>query len=1110
MCSFAGVLELSSKPASIKPNRSYLQAAQGKADLAAPKKEEVLKLVDPNVETQLSTSGGSNAEYIRVFLHFFWPVSDSLLSITLKTKPREKWIEMPFESTKIQTVERYGYIEHRVITFSCRRSNLMEYEVVFEAPGVLYGKRELQTLKGVLNVQLFAAHKNTYLVLNYFLAPTSFHPTPILSILLSSGFQRMSQFGSMELLSSDLVSSLSQHANCEALSDIAAEVLTVEVASNYPELFAAFIGLFEQKVSFYAHNAIVNLPGSFGGLLSVLPDRSHMNGIYSDLFKENYQQGYLRLFLKNYHSPECDLAWLRKLVEKVNFGKICANIAFLNRSDMQCDANEFSEIIRDAKWNQQLLQCMQPIQAAAPDMHCLQLMWTGLFQRSGSFPLDIIRRQFVTTIATLPFHKLRAVALVHQEAAQNDRIPRQFQLVFIECFRQCFENFVLRTSVVCLNELRSFAFEDLHVFHIDEDWVVKLFHALFKRSDLASVALEYIFTTNLQLFVSNDRSIWFCVEWMIHQLKSINVKKKVVKFFQILITVVNWTMSKAMASNDRSIFHEKLVRALINRCIKPLAPAIWLSALNDLYDVLHNVDDVIIACAIEVVSEVILAALEVSDRSLSESLKMEDYSAVLVYLQSNYDRADRKFASAAMTLFLESVCAHFTLPFKVEVIAYWVDLLCHLFKPDTLSNAVKQDIKKLISLSQFLSREVVLPIKDRMMTIAKFLDVQALSGDQWKVKVSQLFYVAEGNDDTGIGAMLQAIDEDIKDFRDKSKHLQCAFDDFNRASTPHPELADQITKLSEFQKISGSFTLQQLQDGSVWESFENFLQPAAAIFLVRRSKVFSRMLLKAIEISHDDLPFDSFFNEIVIATTAMFGNFLQNIDRLDTCDASVILAHWFGDVDVKQEVDALEDTPFAHHQECLMKWKDALDALREHQQVEAMIPLLNQAQHLLQLETSEDTVSPAELGDALKSFAAQVRLNSTDEDDGSTTKTAVGLAEGILAWKKKVIYHLNRQDYYEIMHLVESVADAEFLVGFVKTIREESNFNLIDMIEEHADGYINADTVTDFDLIRRYLGSACAITLDDPFEWLAEFVKVAVRISSGKVTVLNFKLNACR
>jgi hypothetical protein len=66
------------------------------------------------------------------------------------------------------------------------------------------------------------------------------------------------------------------------------------------------------------------------------------------------------------------------------------------------------------------------------------------------------------------------------------------------------------------------------------------------------------------------------------------------------------------------------------------------------------------------------------------------------------------------------------------------------------------------------------------------------------------------------------------------------------------------------------------------------------------------------------------------------------------------------------------------------------------------------------------------------------------------------------------------------------------------------------MIEEHADGFINADTITKFESVRRFITAASAIDKKkNIFDWLTDFVIISVEKSSNNIGPLCAKVYAC-
>ena len=73
------------------------------------------------------------------------------------------------------------------------------------------------------------------------------------------------------------------------------------------------------------------------------------------------------------------------------------------------------------------------------------------------------------------------------------------------------------------------------------------------------------------------------------------------------------------------------------------------------------------------------------------------------------------------------------------------------------------------------------------------------------------------------------------------------------------------------------------------------------------------------------------------------------------------------------------------------------------------------------------------------------------------------------------MHHLRNQKYSDIRDLIHTLASSDYLIDFIKKIKDETNLNLIDMIEEHADGFINSDTITNFESVRRFITAVSAI-----------------------------------
>eukprot|EP01038_Epipyxis_sp_PR26KG_P006688 gene6688-9172_t len=168
-------------------------------------------------------------------------------------------------------------------------------------------------------------------------------------------------------------------------------------------------------------------------------------------------------------------------------------------------------------------------------------------------------------------------------------------------------------------------------------------------------------------------------------------------------------------------------------------------------------------------------------------------------------------------------------------------------------------------------------------------------------------------------------------------------------------------------------------------------------------------------------------------------------------------------------------------------------------------------QHLTKVALFQSVYAPG-LISALEIFDC-----SLDSDLGRSSERLVSVGDDIslFEFNDSIInwQYCMGDDWESLITIVVELGKAKELVDFVKVILEEKNFNLIDMVEEHSDSIIRAETVSEFDVVRRFLRPLLTNPLEVNAErWIAR-LKVHIRdhaFTIGGIHLLPGKINSCR
>jgi hypothetical protein len=1060
---------------------------------------------------------------VQIVLHFFCAISCQPDTIKLQLQQRYFY----FTKHDINIIRKVKDVQHLVITFNCPRfAKPVDYSITIDQNGynligtwriALPYNSTIYSERGVFDLSLFTASIDKSLILDWFILFEDFQfKEPSLKSILGS-----------DKIWSDLFSSLYQvwekrrrlqtKEGSKWFDWVTTNLFSLDMTKSHPIFCTAFLGLIDS----YRINSVCN--NNLSDMLKWLKDKSELYGSkFPNIFLTNYERGYASVFLLNYNGSKSsiDLTWMEKLVRKINYEVILNELIqkdLLKRKFLtNCIVDEYKSIIEKNIWSQNLIYALPIVHFAAPDSECLNILWRNLIPQSDKFTRDSMEEIMLPLID----NNLEVIANVYHELLclkdnKNNNIIKSnnsnTKELFMLWIRTTFIN-KLKNQIITIDHLSTMSLTDIKHYFIDEIIVLEFARYLFKNPQLFPKILLYLFKSEFQSYLTQQSCHDVCCEWLNRMLLLPYEENKLVVSVDLMTQVFHLTTSKAESFVDPVRFHTRLIRTFFEWCSEQISRSVWLSSARDLYEALSSVNDLIVNEVLDKMKKKLVENnhADITSKSITNVLQM------LRNLQTDDGKINNKFATNIMIFFLELLSTKFPLQDKMESLILWAPVLSEVFQAKSLSNAVVDKVNKLNLLKEYIYDEIFIPIIiNKSITIENFINLQRLGGSLWVENLALLYHITNYDEDVGdVKALLNKIHNQIILMRERIKYLRCALEDFSRAKSPHTELDDKQLTLQTIENKIDSFTLLDIDSNSIWEEFGDILVTATDFFMVRKSIVFNKILTKTFDeelLIEADISFTDYFENTVASTIAVLQNFLHNVNQMENCDALTIVEYWCDNyIDVDEERNILKDTSLNEESICLIERKNELNAIRDYHEVKLLIFELGHVKKILQREDLNEQMEEFEI---LSNFSKKLELNGDKNSihiSSSTTTTALSLANSIIEWKNIITPYLRNQKYSDIRDLMHILASSDYLIDFIKQIKDETNLNLIDMIEEHADGYINADTITNFESVRRFLTATLAIDKKKHiFHWLTDFVTISIEKSSNNISQLCAKVYAC-
>eukprot|EP01036_Dinobryon_divergens_P034712 gene34712-44894_t len=325
------------------------------------------------------------------------------------------------------------------------------------------------------------------------------------------------------------------------------------------------------------------------------------------------------------------------------------------------------------------------------------------------------------------------------------------------------------------------------------------------------------------------------------------------------------------------------------------------------------------------------------------------------------------------------------------------------------------------------------------------------------------------------------------------------------------ELVDECTSLEQ---RFGSLTLKETLGSDIWVTLEDIRVQASFLNSIEKSKLFMSEWIKQMKylISLDEVEtFSSVCKTANELSSDKLNDFLISLQEpFELSVNSSVLSMWTSETIFIDEYNALKGTKFANHlrilgesEHILKNWTCA------HKVCNIYAPRLLEVFKLFNCMVNPFNEFIIELNILSQFFEAKERQTEENSTSDSTDDSLGYLSQHIDKWKTSV-NQLTEGHFESVMDIIIELQAATDLVSFIKEIRNEKNFNMIDMVEEHSDSIIRAETVSEFDIIRRFIRPLIEYEDVPATNWLKILARAAQDEAFGGIYRLPVKINSCR
>eukprot|EP01034_Spumella_vulgaris_P021951 gene21951-28030_t len=774
----------------------------------------------------------------------------------------------------------------------------------------------------------------------------------------------------------------------------------------------------------------------------------------------------------------CDLAWLEKAANNEFLDVVLVNSKSFGNLQLSDEAEtSFIGILVDFQFTDHNVELFKLLFKMSKDrLACKEAVLNCFFRTARSVKTKntfstVAMRQVDALLQDLSLSDLVVVARIAKthHSLKTDLVVASLRNTLTDC--------VLRST---LADVQKVSVEDFNCMFLDEHWLdvcIKRIHEVAPRT------IEHIFDSNLVVYVKSSQHLpVLATAWMECILTSYRYQRdEQTAILETVSTVLDARMfvqkgaQRLKATQTDVCNFETKVLGEAGKFLSRMNTTPWtcVTCVPRIADLIRPVNELAMVLSNDVVAW-LRGKLEESFAQLAN-----DPDASMRLLKAIYRSADKPCAftegvlATLLDLLTEKLPLHMTyadaIAFSVQVRAFHGlqdDYLLALLEKHPKYKQIKVFVTKL--LGTIVSEDIL---------VRELLQLKTVQGGgaDWKTPLLNFAIAYKVN---VTPAMLNSCEETIASFQAKLVNIRAYLNNVEKESgeTSSGFVTDALVELNRvcthLEHSVGSLAAKVLRGPAVWGRARELMPMAEEFHLHKESQLFLTTWRRefgtraSVELVDTELEpgserrdavqqFITLCEDANTATDTVLNAFLLSFATPNTLKIKAMTKVWVAGLNCEDEYRTLGDTKYRNKLAHFWSQRQLLEALTN------MNVYRNHASGLL---------------DALKMFVGVDATSSSAIVDLSTALSTFEVdAEDASLWEihecienwHAVVTTATSNHFDSFVELLSELRGCGEVISFLYLLRPEKNVNLIDMVEENSDSIVRAETVAEFDAIRR-------------------------------------------
>lgn len=810
-------------------------------------------------------------------------------------------------------------------------------------------------------------------------------------------------------------------------------------------------------------------------------------------FSQCFSKGLDELLIHSFKYFKNDLMWLKMIELEIFSNEIIDRILKVT-NQLTPIPQELEEIyipiLAKLTLDQERMKLLIPLYKLFPSKHLVISNFINSNRRK--FSAESFQRGFKNFLQSMSMN-LKELSLIVQWL--RDLLPKRDDSI-VALLKDIFCNVLSQQSLVVIQNIEGAVWDAIYT---DEEMVIFWFNTIIAQDH--DVALSKILATELVLRIERSKRISeLCKSWVSYifnkTFKSLSDKEQVVSMTKYILKAQT-TFAEGIKRHSPNLNAETLrsdIMTEINKFLpSTISEKLWI-------DMIAVLEDILAVFNIEEISPLANILYNKIEQSLRLELRLANLNAVdqqWIFDKVNFQpKFEGAFYKRVISLYFEIVMFPVTnganYHDKIEfLLAYTPILACITSVKYTAIYKVAQEHTGF-RMTRDLAEALLESIQQKSISIKDFNLIAKNRQTDWQGSLSQLSEIL-GNSRVERSFLKECLNAIklfkeslacIKAFLSYCLSIVAGFETGSKSLQSFEYLEKQCLAI---ESNIGNLTLAQIGDlSSVLGDLKNILNHAELHRSIYTSKLYistwnqtfkeaidkiyvSERSLTEIHDLFDDQPkiemIDSIFTCASDETDRLLSEFFLAFNDVASVKFNYARKFWSSEMDFDNEIDALEKSKFSQK---IIYFRGAGQVLRH----------LSRAFHYCQ------NVAPAFLkvceifnvhGTA-ESELFDIATKLANFDFKSETSELKLLSDYIEDWERKLSSSKGAKRMKRLPILTELVEELllqlsyfKEILDFLNEIKTEKNFNIIDMVEENSESIIRAETVSNFDSVRRFL-----------------------------------------